>query len=141
MFAKNASPKVKTITKVNHTLFREVIKTLDIDSVVYPKFTTAHTILTSVRAKQNDDERSEVTQLTRIINNKVEAIEFEVSEDCRLIGKTLTELRIRKNILLGSITRGDKVIIPKGSDSLQVGDTVVLVTTTERLSALDDILE
>lgn len=141
LFAKNASPKVKTITKVNHTLFREVIKTLDIDSVVYPKFTTAHTILTSVRAKQNDDERSEVTKLTRIINNKVEAIEFEVSEDCRLIGKTLTELRIRKNILLGSITRGDNVIIPKGSDSLQVGDTVVLVTTTERLSALDDILE
>ena len=141
LFAKNASPKVKTITKVNHTLFREVIKTLDIDSVVYPKFTTANIILTSVRAKQNDDERSEVTQLTRIINNKVEAIEFEVSEDCRLIGKTLADLRIRKNILLGSITRNNTVIIPKGSDSLQVGDTVVLVTTTERLSALDDILE
>lgn len=141
LFAKNASPGIKTITKVNHTLFREVIKTLDIDSVVYPKFITASTILASVRAKQNDDERSEVTQLTRIINNKVEAIEFEVSEDCSLIGKTLTELRIRKNILLGSITRGNNVIIPKGSDSLQVGDTVVVVTTTERLSALDDILE
>ncbi len=141
LFAKNTSPKIKTITKVNHTLFREVIKTLDIDSVIYPKFTTANTILTTVRAKQNDDERSEVTQLTRIINNKVEAIEFEVAEDCRLIGQTLTDLRIRKNILLGSITRGNTVIIPKGSDTLQVGDTVVVVTTTERLSALDDILE
>ena len=141
LFAKNASPRIKTITKVNHTLFREVIKTLDIDSVVYPKFTTANIILTSVRAKQNDDERSEVTQLTRIINNKVEAIEFVVSEDCRLIGQTLNDLKIRKNILLGSITRGNNVIIPKGSDKLQVGDTVVVVTTTERLSALDDILE
>ncbi len=141
LFAKNASPKIKTITKVNHTLFSEVIKTLDIDSVVYPKFTTANIILRNVRATQNDDERSEVTQLTKIINNKVEAIEFEVAEDCRLIGQTLNDLQIRKNILLGSITRGDNVIIPKGSDNLQVGDTVVLVTTTERLSALDDILE
>ena len=141
LFAKNVSPRVKTITKVNHTLFREVIKTLDIDSVVYPKFTTANIILTSVRAKQNDDERSEVTQIARIINNKVEAIEFEVSEDCQLIGKTLADLKIRKDILFGSITRNNTVIIPKGSDSLQVGDTVVLVTTTERLSALDDILE
>lgn len=141
LFAKNASPKIKTITKVNHTLFREVIKTLDIDSVVYPKFTTANIILRNVRATQNANERSEVTQLTRIINNKVEAIEFTVAHDSPLIGKTLNDLNIRKNILLGSITRGKNVIIPKGSDSLQAGDTVVVVTTTERLSALDDILE
>ena len=141
LFAKNTSPKIKTITKVNHTLFREVIKTIDIDSVVYPKFTTADIILRNVRATQNANERNEVTQLTRIINNKVEAIEFEVSEHCQLIGKTLTDLNIRKNILLGSITRGKDVIIPKGSDSLQAGDTVVVVTTTERLSTLDDILE
>ncbi len=78
--------------------------------------------------------------LTRIINNKVEAIEFEVTPDSRLIGKTLLELDIRENILLGSITRGKEVIIPNGSDSLMPGDTVVVVTTTERLSRLDDIL-
>ncbi len=141
LFAKNASPKIKTITKVNHTLFREVIKTLDIDSVVYPKFTTADIILKNVRAIQSGNERNDVQQLTRIINNKVEAIEFEVHEGSALIGKTLNDLNIRKNILLGSITRGKTVIIPKGSDSLQVGDTVVIVTSTERLSRLDDILE
>ncbi len=141
LFAKNASPEIKTITKVNHTLFREVIKTLDIDSVVYPKFTTAGTILKAVRAKASGQERSDVQKLTRIINNKVEAIEFEVTPDSKLIGKTLLELDIRENILLGSITRNDDVIIPKGSDSLQNGDTVVVVTTTERLSKLDDILK
>lgn len=141
LFAKNTSPDIKTITKVNHTLFREVIKTLDIDSVVYPKFTTASTILKSVRAKQSRFERSDVKKLARIINNKVEAIEFEVSRGSAVIGKTLNDLNIRKNILLGSITRGDTVIIPKGSDTLNLGDTVVVVTTTERLSTLDDILE
>ena len=141
LFAKNVSPKIKTITKVNHTLFREVIKTLNIDSVVYPKFTTANIILKNVRAIQSGNERTDVQQLTRIINNKVEAIEFEVHEGSALIGKTLSELRIRKNILLGSITRGKTVIIPKGSDSLRAGDTVVVVTSTERLSRLDDILE
>ncbi len=141
LFAKNASPKIKTITKVNHTLFREVIKTLDIDSVVYPKFTTAGTILKSVRAKASGQERNEVQALTRIINNKVEAIEFEVTAESKLLNKTLSELDIREHILLGSITRGDDVIIPKGSDSLKIGDTVVVVTTTERLSRLDDILK
>lgn len=141
LYAKSVNEKIKTITKVNHTLFREVIKTLDIDSVVYPKYTTASIILKHVRATQAGTQYSDMTNLTRIINNKVEAIEFEVHQDSRLIGKTLQEVTLKKNILIGSITRGDDVIIPNGSDDLRAGDTVVVITTTERLSKLDDILE
>ncbi len=141
LFAKNTYPDIKTITKVNHTLFREVIKTLNIDSVVYPKFTTASIILKHVRAKAAAGGISDVQKLTRIINNKVEAIEFQVSADSEVLGKKIFELSIRPNILLGSITRNGKAIIPGGSDTLEVGDSVVVVTTTERLTRLDDILE
>ncbi|MBQ6837828.1 MAG: hypothetical protein IJO44_03220, partial [Clostridia bacterium] len=38
------------------------------------------------------------------------------------------------------ITRGSEVIIPRGSDVLKAGDSVVVVTTTERLARIDDIL-
>lgn len=141
LFAKNAAPDIKTITKVNHTLFREVIETLDIDSVVYPKFTTASIILKYVRAQASGTNRNEVHKLTRIINNKVEAIEFNVAADSRLIGHQIQYLNFRKNILLGSITRNGEVIIPRGTDILQEGDSVVVVTTTERLTRLDDILK
>lgn len=141
LFAKSVNPDIKTITKVNHTLFREVIKTLDIDSVVYPKFTTAGIILKHVRSKASRHGENEVQKITRIINNKVEAVEFTVSEDSELINKPLYELKLRQNILLGSITRGNEVIIPRGSDVLLPGDSVVVVTSTERLLSLDDILE
>lgn len=141
LFAKSVNPEVKTIAKVNHTLFREVIKTLDIDSIIYPKFTTANIILKHVRAKASGTSKDNVMKITRIINNKVEAIEFQVPEDSNLIGVRIQDLRIRKNILLGTVMRGDKVIIPKGSDVLEPDDRVVVVTTTERLLTLDDILE
>ncbi len=141
LFAKNASPEIKTITKVNHTLFREVIDTLDIDSVVYPKFTTASIILKYVRAEVAGNHRNDVHKLTRIINNKVEAIEFNVNADSKLIGHQIQYLDLRKNILLGSITRNKEVIIPRGTDTLQEGDSVVVVTTSERLTKLDDILK
>lgn len=141
LFAKNASPNIKTITKVNHTLFREVIKTLDIDSVVYPKFTTANIILKYVRSKENRKGYDDVEKLTRIINNRVEAVEFKVSADSSLANKQIQQLKLRPNILLGSITRNKDVIIPSGSDILMPGDSVVVVTTTERLKQLDDILE
>lgn len=141
LFAKNNVPEIKTITKVNHTLFREVVETLDIDSVVYPKFTTASIILKYVRAQVAGNERNEVHKLTRIINNKVEAIEFNVTANSKLIGHQIQYLDLRKNILLGSITRNKEVIIPKGTDTIQEGDSVVVVTTTERLARLDDILK
>ncbi len=141
LFAKSVNSKVKTIAKVNHTLFREVLKTLDIDSVIYPKFITANIILKQVRAMGSGDHGDNVKTLTRIINNKVEAIEFSVAHDSRLINKPIQELSLRKNILLGSITRGDKVIIPNGSDILCPDDRVVIITATERLSNLDDILD
>lgn len=140
LFAKSVNPEVKTIAKVNHTLFNEVVKTLDIDSVIYPKYTTASIILKQVRAMASGDHGDDVINLTRIINNKVEAIEFAVAHDSKLINKPIQELDIRKNILLGSVTRGDKVIIPNGSDILLPDDRVVIITTTERLSKLDDIL-
>lgn len=141
LFAKSVNKDIKTITKVNHTLFREVIKTLDIDSVVYPKFTTASIILRHVRSKASRHGENEVQKITRIINNKVEAVEFTVTDDSELINKPLYELKLRQNILLGSITRGNEVIIPRGSDMLLPGDSVVVVTSTERLLSLDDILD
>ena len=69
------------------------------------------------------------------------AVEFQVSHDSSLANRTIQQLALRPNILLGTITRGDTVIIPSGSDVLKPGDSVVVVTSTERLSSLDDILE
>ena len=141
LFAKSVNPGVKTIAKVNHTLFREVVKTLDIDSVIYPKFTTANIILKHVRDKAAGSDEDNVLKISRIINNKVEAIEFQVSEDSALIGTQIQDLKLKKNILLGTIMRKDSVIIPKGSDVLEAHDRVVVVTTSERLLTLDDILD
>ncbi len=140
LFAKNTNPEIKTITKVNHTLFREVIKTLSIDSVVYPKFTTANIILRYVRSLAAHTE-NEVEKLTRIINNKVEAIEFTILPGSNLVNKQIQDLNLKKNILIGSITRGNEAIIPNGSDVIKAGDSIVVVTTTQRLYKSDDILE
>lgn len=141
LFAKSVNEDIKTIAKVNHSLFREVIKTLDIDSVIYPKFTTANIILKHVRAKASGSHSDDLTKITRIINNRVEAIEFQVSEDSAVIGIQLQNLKLKKNILLGTIMRDGEVIIPKGSDTIMANDSVVVVTTTEKILTLDDILE
>ena len=140
LFAKKVAPDIKVITKINRTSFEEVTSTLDIGSVIYPKNTTASIILQHVRAATGNNKVSDVEKLTRIINNKVEAIEFSVSEHSKVIDKTLLDLQLKKNTLIGSISRDGKAFIPHGSDSINAGDTVVVITT-QRLSDIDDIID
>ncbi|MDO4678819.1 MAG: TrkA C-terminal domain-containing protein, partial [Eubacteriales bacterium] len=57
------------------------------------------------------------------------------------LGKPLSELNLKKNLLVGSLNRGGKIKIPRGSDTLQVGDTVIIVTTHKGLRDISDILD
>lgn len=138
LHAKSVNPNVKTITKVNRTNFPEVLRTLDVGSVIYPKYHTASLILQHVRARQNHIG-SNVQALYKIIDNKVEALQFRVSEDSKLPGETLEAMHLRKNVLIGCINRDGKTFIPHGKDSLCAGDSVVVVTTISGLADLDDI--
>lgn len=138
LFAKKVVPNIKTIAKINRTAFNEVVRSLDIGSVIYPKFVTANQILQHVRAKENN-LGSNVETLYKLIDNKVEALEFHVSEDSVLLNTSLEELQLHNNVIIGSINRRGNVFIPRGKDTLQIGDSVVVVTTMQGLSDLDDI--
>ena len=140
LFAKNVVPNIKTIVKINRTAFNEVVHSLDIGSVIYPKFITASQILQHVRARKNNIG-SNVETLYKIIDNKVEALEFHVSEESDIVNTSLEDLLLHKNVIIGSINRKGNVFIPRGKDTLQVGDSVVVVTTIQGLSDLDDIIK
>lgn len=140
LYAKSVTPETKTITKVNKISFREVIRSLNLGSVIYPKNITANLILQHVRARENNIG-SNVETLYKIIDNKVEALEFHVSEDSELVDITLEELSLRKNVIVGCVNRKGNVFIPHGKDTLKTGDSVIIVTTIPGLSDLDDIKE
>lgn len=139
LYAKSVAPETKTITKVNKISFQEVIHSLDLGSVVYPKYITANIILQHVRARKNNIGNN-IETLYKIIDNKVEALEFHVSEDSVLLDKTLEELEIKNNVIVGCINRKGDVFIPHGKDTFKVGDSVIIVTTISGLSDLDDII-
>ena len=130
----------KVITKVNRNAFHNLIDKLDLGSVIYPKYITADYILQYVRAAQNSIG-SNVETLYHILDGKAEALEFKICENSSVVGKTLSELNLKKNLLVGCLNRDGKVRIPRGHDTLQIGDTVVIVTTNRGLRDISDILE
>lgn len=139
LFAKNRS-KAKIVTKINKIAFDEVIKGMDLDTIVYPKNITAEYIIWFVRAMKNSLD-SNVECVYRIIEDKAEALEFLIRENSPVIGHTLLELKLKKNVLVAGITRKGIPIIPRGHDEMKVGDTVIIVTTQMGFTDIKDILE
>ncbi|MCD7867844.1 MAG: Trk system potassium transporter TrkA [Clostridiales bacterium] len=137
--AKNISD-AKLIAKVNRLEFDDVIESLDIGSVIYPKYITADYILQYIRAVQNSIG-SNIETLYHILDNSAEALEFAIREESPVTGIPLSELKLRKNLLVGSLNRNGKIRIPRGQDTIQVGDTVIIVTTHRGLRDITDILE
>ena len=139
LFAKKNS-NAKLVSKVNRIAFDDIIEGLDIGSVIYPKYLTADYILQYVRAMQNSIG-SNVETLYQILDNKAEALDFSVHEDCPFLNTPLADLDIRNNLLVTCINRNGKITIPRGQDSIQLGDTVIVVTTVKGLHDIKDILK
>ncbi|HJC67862.1 MAG TPA: Trk system potassium transporter TrkA [Candidatus Enterocloster excrementigallinarum] len=139
LFAKDQS-SAKLVTKVNRLAFDEIIERLDIGSVVYPKYLTADYILQYVRAMQNTIG-SNVETLYQILDDRAEALEFAIHEESPVTDNPLMELNLKDNLLIGCIHRRERVFIPRGHDSIQVGDTVIIVTTQVGLQDIRDILK
>lgn len=137
----NANSKAKTVTKVNRISFQDVIDQLELGSIVYPRVTTANYIVKYVRSASAAQQDNNVETLYKLANGKAEALEFNITDKSGITDIPLSQLRIRKNTLIGCIYRNGEVIFPGGQDTIQVGDTVVVVLSGYRLSDIEDILE
>lgn len=139
LFAKKNS-KAKLITKVNRIAFDDIIDGLDIGSVIYPKYITSDYILQYVRAMENSLS-SNVETLYHILDNQAEALEFSVKEASSVTDIPLSQLNLKENLLIACINRNGSIQIPRGQDTIQVGDTVIIVTSVKGLRDLKDILK
>ena len=138
LFAKRHS-KAKIVTKVNKISFDEIVDNMELGSVIYPKYLTSEYIVRYVRAMQNSIG-SNVETMYKMFGDRVEALEFQIREDSSVVNIPLQELNLKQNLLICSINHQGKIITPRGQDRMQVGDTVVVVTTNIGLRDVKDIL-
>lgn len=130
----------KVVTKVNHEHFADILNDSGLDSIVSPKEIVALQLARYVRGL-SDSAGSSVETLYRLVDGKVEVLEFQVLEESACVHVPLRELRLRENILISALIRGSKTILPNGSTVIMPGDHAIVVTAAGRLRSLDEILE
>ena len=138
LFARRVS-QAKTITKINRITFQDVINNLDLGSVIYPKYITAEAIIRYVRAMRESMD-SNIETLYHMFDHRAEAVEFRVDAPSGVTDIPLKDLRLKDSLLVCAIYREGRVRIPNGQDSIQVGDTIMVVTTHTGFSDIRDIL-
>ena len=124
MFARTVSPETKTAIRTTDEEYLEVWheRQLDVDLIVSSELETALAIsrIIGVPAARQTDV---------FADGQVQIVEFDVEPgaDESVVGKQLREARIPRDSKVASIIRGDRAIIPRGTEEIRPHDRVIVI--------------
>ncbi len=81
-----------------------------------------------------------IENIYKIFDEQAEAIEFLVREDVKFLNRKLKDIYIINDIIIATIVRNDKIIIPSGDDKIELGDRVIIITKRDKLVDINDIV-
>ena len=128
----------KVITKVNRHSY-SILNDIGLDTIVSPQIVAGNLVTRYVRALQNSAGNSQIQTLHKLVNGKVEAVEFIVPEDAGYLDIPFKDLQLLPNLLIGCINRNGKIIFPGGFDVLKANDSIIVVTAGRILEDIHDI--
>ncbi|NMA92083.1 MAG: Trk system potassium transporter TrkA [Firmicutes bacterium] len=120
----------KVVAEVRDPQYMPVYHTLGINSVVNPRLVAASQILTLTR-------REKIVSLQILEDERAEVVELILTDSARVTGRKLSEANLPRGLLIGSIVRQEKVIVPNGETRLQSGDHLVIFMLPEISQSLD----
>lgn len=131
----------RVVTKVNRPELATMSEKLGLDSVISPKRTVSGVITRYARALHNS-LGSNVETLYKLMDGRVEALEFNVQPDFKMQRVPLKEMKLKKDILIAGIIRKRKAFIPSGDDEILAGDKIIVIAkaTDDIMNDLSDIL-
>ncbi|HEY5656729.1 MAG TPA: Trk system potassium transporter TrkA [Myxococcota bacterium] len=95
-----------------------------IDAIISPRLLVIGMTLQHILGQQ-------VHSVAQLLEDRIEVVEAEVAKGSALTRGTLSEVKLPRGVLVAALGRGDSLLVPRGSDSAQPGDRVLLITTTE----------
>lgn len=135
------------ITRINSSDYERLLNRVKIDITISPNVITTNGMLGFVRDISVYNEMGNDIQALHLLDGgKAEALEFIAYDGCRNLNIPFKapEFKIKKQVLVALLIRGDRTIVPSGHDCIKAGDRVVVITKGNRskaLNRLNDIFE
>lgn len=132
--------KARVIVKNSRTSYSALLNEMGLDSIISPTQIACNIMLRAIRTRLAG-EQAGVERIYRVMGGQAEAIEFIAPNDAPYIGMPLAQLTVDPDSLVAVIVRGTKVIVPFGSDVIERGDHVVVMTKRTGVASLSDLLK
>lgn len=119
----------RTMTVVHQPDFASLVGKLGIDHAVTPRASLANRVLRLVH-------QSSTKSSTVLEEGQIDVVEYDVNPGSPAAGKRLRDIKVPRGALVAAIIRTEEVIVPKGADHIQAGDSVIVFATPENLSSV-----
>lgn len=129
LLAKEAGAR-KVLSLVHTFQYLKLVPAVGVDAALSPRISTVNAILRRVR-------RGRVMTVATLASIEAEAIEFVVSHQSRIAGQALRDVDFPKEGVVGTILRGDELILPRGEDVLKPGDDVIVFALPDAIPAIE----
>jgi trk system potassium uptake protein TrkA len=121
------------IAKISRESYYGLIESMGIDMVMNPVDISAGYMLRIIQG-------SELILFSKLIQGQAELIEFIADENMMLADKPISALGLPNGVIIASIHRGGRVIIPTGSAEIEEGDRVLIFCLLSEVSDLEKLL-
>lgn len=130
----------KVLAKVNRAELGAIAEQMGLDNLFSLRAIVSNVVVKYVRALDNSGDSNSIETLYKLMDGRLEALEFIVDQPSAVTNIPLKALMLKKNILIAGILRNRQPIIPNGDDEILPGDRVVVLAAQQRLQRLTDIL-
>lgn len=126
----------KVVSRINNKSRLKVLQPGSRICTISREDVAADRILGYSRSLLNAEDNDAVESLYRLMDGKIEFIEFKIDIKDKNLNIPLKDLKLKRNILLGCIIRDMTTIIPRGDDMLMPGDTALVATINRQIARL-----
>ncbi len=129
LLAKSAGAR-KVVALIEKFEYLPLVPRVGLDAAVSPRMSAVNAILRYIR-------RGRVTTVATLKGIDAEAIEFTVGEGSAIANRLIAELSFPKGAVIGTILRGDTIVIPRGPDVVLPGDEVIVFALPEAIPEVE----
>ena len=120
----------KVVSLIERLDYIPLVSRVGVDAAVSPRLAAVNAILSYVR-------RGSVLAVAKLKGATAQGIEFDVTSRFPYVDRPLAEVRLPAGSLVGAIIRGERVIIPGGTDRILPGDRIIIFVLPESLHAVE----
>ncbi|MCB0880053.1 MAG: Trk system potassium transporter TrkA [Thermoleophilia bacterium] len=118
---------------VSRSDYLALVDAMSVDAAFSPRMHTADAILRFVR-------RGEVERLHQFVGG-AEMIELRAAPECAATRGALRELKLPRDCIVSAIVRGDDIVYPRGNDTVEVGDRVVVLAQPGAIASVERLFQ